>query len=165
VMQASAGRHFSRQDNGMLAINPPAQFALRRRKGLGEEGVEQAAVGVGGGGEARLHKRTVEILDVVDAVLDLLAFSIELAPFGPVAFHVAIDMNLNHLVRREESVADALSQRIGVNRRAKISMLDTYSVSFGVAVRPSASRRRNIRGFRARRNPQPRCRDGTRRSR
>jgi hypothetical protein len=36
----------------MLAINPPAQFALRRRKGLGEEGVEQAAAGVGGGGEA-----------------------------------------------------------------------------------------------------------------
>ena len=66
------------------------------------------------------HQRAVEILGVVDAVLDLLAFAVELALSGPVAFHVAVDMDLDHLVGREEAVADALLQRIGENRLAEI---------------------------------------------
>ena len=66
------------------------------------------------------HQRAVEILGVVDAVLDLLAFAVELALLGPVALHVAVDMDLDHLVGREEAVADALLQRVGVNRVAEI---------------------------------------------
>ena len=42
-------------------------------------------------------------------------------PFsGPVAFHVAVDVDLDDLVGREEAVADALLQRIGENRLAEI---------------------------------------------
>ena len=55
------------------------------------------------------HQRSVEILGVVDAVLDLLALAIELALLRPVAFHVAVDMDLDDLVGREEAVADALA--------------------------------------------------------
>ena len=42
---------------------------------------------------------------VVDAVLDLLAVAVELALLGPVALHVAVDVDLDHLVGREEAVA------------------------------------------------------------
>ena len=42
------------------------------------------------------------------------------ARFRAIAFHVAVDMNLDDLVGREEAVADALLQRIGVNRLAEI---------------------------------------------
>ena len=66
------------------------------------------------------YQRAVEVLGVVDAVLDLLAFAVELALLGPVALHVAVDVDLHHLVGREEAVADALLERIGVNRLAEI---------------------------------------------
>src|SRR5438046_313402 len=35
-------------------------------------------------------------------------------------FHVAINMDLDHLVGREETVPDALLERVGVNRLAEI---------------------------------------------
>ena len=66
------------------------------------------------------HEGAVEILRVVDAVLDLVAVAVELALLGPVALHVAVDMDLDDLVGREEAVADALLQRVGVNRLAEI---------------------------------------------
>ena len=112
------------------------------------------------------HQRAVEILGVVDAVLDLVALAVELALLRAVAFHVAVDVDLDDLVGREEAVADALLQRIGVNRLAEI--VDVGDV-FGFLRRGGQAdlrgRRRNIRGFRARPNPRPRCRDGIRRSR
>jgi hypothetical protein len=46
------------------------------------------------------HDVPVEILGVVDAVLDLSALTVELAEFRAVAFHVAVDVNLDDLVRR-----------------------------------------------------------------
>jgi hypothetical protein len=66
------------------------------------------------------HQRAVEVLDVVDAVLDLRAADVELADFRPVARHIAVDMDLDHLVGRQEAVADALLQGIGEYRIAEI---------------------------------------------
>lgn len=66
------------------------------------------------------HDMPVEILRVVDAVLDLVAVAIELAEFGAIAFHIAIDVDLDDLVGREKAVADALFQGIGENRFAEI---------------------------------------------
>ena len=66
------------------------------------------------------HQRAVEILGVVDTVLDLLTLAVELTLLRPVALHVAVDMDLHHLVGRQEAVADALLERIGVNRVAEI---------------------------------------------
>ena len=66
------------------------------------------------------HQRAVEILGVVDAVFDLLAVAVELALLRPVAFHVAVDMDLDHLVGREEAVVDALLERVGVDRLAEV---------------------------------------------
>src|SRR5262249_59529593 len=57
---------------------------------------------------------------VVDAVLDLLPLAIQLTLFRSIALHITVDMNLYHLVWREKSVADALFQRVGINRRAEI---------------------------------------------
>ncbi len=54
------------------------------------------------------HDVPVEVLGVVDAVLDLVAVAVELAEFRAIAFHVAVDVNLDDLVGREEAVADAL---------------------------------------------------------
>ena len=59
-------------------------------------------------------QRAVEVPDVVDAVLDLLALAVELTYFRAVALHVAIDVDLDHLVGREEAVANALLQGVGV---------------------------------------------------
>ena len=38
----------------------------------------------------------------------------------PVAFDVAVDVDLDHLVGREEAVVDALLQRVGVDRLAEV---------------------------------------------
>ena len=65
-------------------------------------------------------QRAVEILLVVDAVLDLVALAVEFALLRPIALHVAVDMDLDHLVGREEAVADALLQRVGVDRLAEV---------------------------------------------
>jgi len=66
------------------------------------------------------HQRAVEVRGVVDAVLDLVTFAVQLALFGPVAFHVPVDMNLDDLVGRQKAVADPLLQRIGEHRLAEI---------------------------------------------
>ena len=66
------------------------------------------------------HQRAVEVLGVVDAVLDLVAVAVELALLGAIAFHVAVDVDLDDLVGREEAVADALLQGVGVNRLAEV---------------------------------------------
>ena len=55
---------------------------------------------------------------------------------GAIAFHVAVDMNLDDLVGREEAVADALSQRIGEDRLAEIVDVGDVLGFLGVAVRP-----------------------------
>ena len=112
------------------------------------------------------HQRAVEVLGVVDAVLDLLALAVELALLGPVALHVAVDVDLDHLVGREEAVADALLQRVGVDRLAEVVRC-WRRTRFPSAWRSgrSAWPTRSIRGFRATPNPRPRCRGGTRRSR
>ena len=62
----------------------------------------------------------VEVLLVVDPIFDFVAFAIDFARLGPVALDVAVDVNLDHLVRREEAVMDALLQRIGEDRLAEI---------------------------------------------
>ena len=62
----------------------------------------------------------VEVLRVVDAVLDLVAVAVRLAPLGTVALDVHIDVDLDDLVRSEEAVLNALLQRVGVNRLAEI---------------------------------------------
>ena len=46
----------------------------------------------------------VKVLDVVDAVLDLIAVPVRLAPLRPVALDIHIDMDLDHLVRGQEAV-------------------------------------------------------------
>ncbi|MGB6174938.1 MAG: hypothetical protein WBF43_01045 [Methylocella sp.] len=66
------------------------------------------------------HQRAVEILDIANSVLDLLALAIELAVLGPIAFHVAVDMDLDDLIGQEKAVADALALRIGEHRIAEI---------------------------------------------
>ena len=65
-------------------------------------------------------QRAVEVLDVVDAVLHLLAVAVELALLGAVALHVAVDMNLDHLVGSQEAVADALLQGVGEHRLPEV---------------------------------------------
>ena len=65
-------------------------------------------------------QRPVEVRRVVDAILNLLAVAVELALLWSVALHVAIDMDLDHLVGREETVADALLQGIGEDRLPEI---------------------------------------------
>ena len=62
----------------------------------------------------------VEILGVVDAVLDLIAVAVDVAPLRPVAVDIHVDMDLDDLVRGQEAVLDALPERVGVNRRPEI---------------------------------------------
>ena len=57
------------------------------------------------------HQHAVEVPGVVDAVLDLVAGAVELPLLGAVALDVAIDVDLDDLVGRQESVADPLLQR------------------------------------------------------
>ena len=66
------------------------------------------------------HQRAVEILDIVNAVLDKRALPVELAFLRAVAFDVAVDMDPDHLVGRQEAVADALFERVGEHRLAEI---------------------------------------------
>ena len=65
------------------------------------------------------HERAVKIPDVVDSAVDLLALAVELTLFWLVALHVAIDVDLDHPAWREEAVADALLQGVGVDRLAE----------------------------------------------
>ena len=62
----------------------------------------------------------VEVLLVVDAVLDLVTVLVGLASFRAVALDIDIEMDLHHLVRRQEAVADAFLQRVAVNGFAEV---------------------------------------------
>jgi hypothetical protein len=66
------------------------------------------------------HQSAVEILGVVLALLHHLAEFVDLAFFGGVAHGIDIGGDADHLVRREEAVFDALLERVGVNRVAKV---------------------------------------------
>ncbi len=66
------------------------------------------------------HQRPVKILNVINAVLDFVAVAVRLALLRPVAFNVDVDMDLHHLVRCQEAVADALLQGIGKDRLPEI---------------------------------------------
>ena len=50
----------------------------------------------------------VEVLDVVDVVLNLLAIAVKLPLLGTIALHVAINMNLDDLVGCQKTVSDTL---------------------------------------------------------
>ena len=66
------------------------------------------------------HEVAVKIPGVVDAVLDLHAVAIELPFLGAVAFHVAVDVDLDDLVGGEEAVLNALLERVGIDRFAEV---------------------------------------------
>ena len=61
----------------------------------------------------------IEIPEVVDAVLGLLALAVELTLFWPVTLRVTVDVDLDHLAVREEVVADALFQGAGTAELAE----------------------------------------------
>ena len=65
-------------------------------------------------------ERAVKVLGVVDAILDLISVPVHVAPLRPVAVDIDIDMDLDDFVGSEETVLDALPQRVGVNRRPEI---------------------------------------------
>src|SRR3984893_12218661 len=115
--------------------------------------------------QPRIHSHKIHILKSQkngvhshQNVLDLLPLAIKLALLGPVTFHVAVDMDLDHLIGREEPVSDALLQGIVVNGGPKYPMLETYSVSFGVAVIPICVA--DEKYSRISRQARPHCRDG-----
>src|SRR5712692_255778 len=63
---------------------------------------------------------TVKIFLVVETVFDLVALLVGFARPGAVALHIHIQMYLDDLVRSQETVADALLERIRVDRRAQV---------------------------------------------
>ena len=66
------------------------------------------------------NQRAVEFSDGVDAVINRLAIAGKLATCGSPALDVPVDVNLDHLVRREESVADALLEGVGEDRLPEV---------------------------------------------
>ena len=60
-------------------------------------------------------QRAVEVPGVVDAIVNFDAVSIALPLLGTVAFHIAIDMDLDDLVGGEKAVGDALPQGVRVD--------------------------------------------------
>ena len=66
------------------------------------------------------HERPVEVLLVVNPILDLLAFAIQLAGLGAVTLDVPIDVDFDHFVGREEPVVDALLQGVAVDRFTEV---------------------------------------------
>src|SRR3546814_4432458 len=66
------------------------------------------------------HQCPVKIPGVVDAVLDLIAIAVKLALFGAIALNIAIYMDFDDLVGREEAIANALFKRVAVNRLATL---------------------------------------------
>ena len=62
----------------------------------------------------------VEILDVVDAVVNQQATPVHFAQLWPPAVDIHVQVHPDHLVRGQEPVADALLERIGVDRRAEV---------------------------------------------
>ncbi len=67
-----------------------------------------------------MTRRPVEVRLVVDAVLDLVAVLVRLALLRAVALDIHVEVDLHHLVGREEAVVDALLQRVGVDRLAEV---------------------------------------------
>ena len=65
-------------------------------------------------------QRAVKILGVVDAIVDFDAVSITLSFLRTVAFHIAIDMDLDDLVGGEKAVGDALPQGVRVDGRTEV---------------------------------------------
>ncbi len=63
---------------------------------------------------------TVEVLLVVDAVFDLVAVLVGFALLRAVALDIDIEVDLDHLVGREEAVADAFLQRVAVHGFAEV---------------------------------------------
>ena len=68
----------------------------------------------------------VEILLVVDAVLDLNPLAVEGPHRWAVSLHIAVDVNPDDLVGREEAVADALPQ--GVREDGLAEVIDVGGV-------------------------------------
>ena len=62
----------------------------------------------------------IEVLGVVEAVFHLLAVAVGLARLRTVSFYVDVDVDLDHLIGSEEAVLDALLERVGVDRLAKV---------------------------------------------
>ena len=62
----------------------------------------------------------IEILLVVDAIIYFIATVIHFTPLWAVALHVYIQVDADHLVGSKEAVSDALLERIGIARFAKI---------------------------------------------
>ena len=60
------------------------------------------------------HQVAIEILLVVEAILNLHAAIIHVTRLRAIAFHVHIEMHTDHFVGRQEAIADALLERIGV---------------------------------------------------
>src|ERR1017187_2413553 len=66
------------------------------------------------------HQDAVVVFGVVKAVFDLVALAVGFALLGAVAFHVHVNVDLDHLVGRQESVANTLLERVGVYRFAEV---------------------------------------------
>src|ERR1035441_7527372 len=66
------------------------------------------------------YQRVVKVLSVIKAIFDLDSFTIGFTGFGPIAFYVNVDVDLDDLIRREESVLDALLQRIRIDGLTEI---------------------------------------------
>jgi hypothetical protein len=62
----------------------------------------------------------IKVLLVVEAIVDLMALLVEFTRPGAIAFDIYIQMHFDDLVRRQKAVADALLERVGVDRRAKV---------------------------------------------
>ena len=66
------------------------------------------------------HQHAVEVGGVVDAVLDLVALTIELSVLRTIPLHVPVDVDLDDLVGSQEAILDALLQGVGVYRLAEV---------------------------------------------
>ena len=82
------------------------------------------------------NEGAVKILGVIDTVLDLIAFPVGVAPLRPIALDIEIDMDFDDLVGSQESVLDALLERVSVNRLPEIIDVRDVFGFLGVAVRP-----------------------------
>ena len=65
-------------------------------------------------------QRAIEVFLVINAIFNLDAIPIKLAFFRAIALDVAIDVNLDDFVGREEAVLNALLEGVGINRLAEI---------------------------------------------
>ena len=66
------------------------------------------------------NEGAVEVLLIINAVFDLVAVAVHFALFRAVAFHVFVDVHFYDLVGCEETVADALFERVGVDGVAEV---------------------------------------------